>query len=79
MTTLNGGFVHSEDSNKIISASDKSMIAAYLKKNEVTICPPCSAAGNEETPSTHARIIEKRKEFRAAQRAKKKQSKEDEK
>ncbi len=71
MFTLNSGFKWDKDSDRHISQADQDLIDAYLAKNEVTECPPVSAQGNEVCPVTHERILEKRKEYRAAQRAKK--------
>jgi hypothetical protein len=68
MGTLNGGFKHHEGSEKIMSETDINMIAEFIKNKGVTHCPPAEAQGSESSPSTHERIMDKRKVFRAKQR-----------
>ena len=73
MSTLNSGFRHSEDnSSKKISQEDRDLIDAFIREKGVTQCPPSGADGNEISPSTHEFIMQKRKEYRAKQRAAKK-------
>jgi hypothetical protein len=71
--TLNAGFAQSR--GKTISDEDQTLIDSFISKNGTTICPPNTLPGNEVSKSTHARIMEARKAFRANQRAKKAKNK----
>jgi len=68
MSTLNGGFVHPKDSNKHITEDERNLISEFIRTKGVYKCPPIGATGNEMSPSTHDRIMDKRKEYRAKQR-----------
>jgi hypothetical protein len=68
MGTLNGGFQHHEGSEKIMTESDLDLIAEFIKNKGITYCAPVEAQGSESSPSTHERIMDKRKVFRAKQR-----------
>jgi hypothetical protein len=71
--TLNAGFAQSR--GKIISDEDQQLIDNFINKNGTTLCPPNTLPGNEVSKTTHARIMEARKAFRANQRAKKAKNK----
>lgn len=75
MSTLNGGFTHGDKSSKNISDEDRALINEHIRTKGIIECPPAGVQGNEVTPITHERIMQKRKEYRAAQRAKAKANK----
>ena len=64
--TLNAGFAQLKDPT--FSDTDAELVADFLKRKSVTICPPVSASGNEASPSTHERIMAARKAFRQKNR-----------
>jgi hypothetical protein len=72
MVTLNGGFTHPKDSAKYTTQEDRDMVAEFIRTKGVKQCPPAEAQGSESSPNTHERIMDKRKEYRANQRALKK-------
>jgi hypothetical protein len=70
MSTLNSGFKHPTNSIKHITSSERRLIDKFIGEKGVFKCPHISAEGNEQAQSTHAYVLEKRKEFRQIQRAK---------
>lgn len=72
MPTLNSGLIQDSQPDKNISKEEQDLIDQFLQTRSVTQCPPADVNDSGAGYPTHSRITDKRKEYRAEQRAKRK-------
>ena len=56
--TLNAGFIKGSD------PEDDRLVAEFLAKKKVTVCPPAGVTGNEASRHTNEHIAKERRKFR---------------